>query len=105
MTDEQILECANAVYDFLCDVSEKRMASFGDDPLHQKMTAVLIEHGYNMVDFCQYVNSKYDFYKEPLWIDTAQEFFSDGFSLPGPSKAKLMLRSIIRDSKIEDVLC
>ena len=104
MTDEQILECTKAVYDFLCDCSESKV-SFDDDPLHQKMTIVLIEHGYNMVNFCQYVNSKYNFYEEPLWIDTAQEFFSDGFSQPGPSKAKLMLKSIIRNSKIDDVLC
>ncbi len=105
MTDEQILECAKAVYDFLCDVSGKRMASFGDDPLNQKMTETLTKYGYNMVDFCQYVNSKYNFYEEPLWVDTAIEFFSDGFSRPGPSRAKLMLRSIIRNYKIDDVLC
>ena len=105
MTDEQILECAKAVYDFLCDVSGKRMASFGDDPLNQKMTETLIEYGYNMVDFCRFINDKYNFYENPLWVNTGQEFFSDGFSQPGPSRAKLMLKSIIRNSKIDDVLC
>jgi hypothetical protein len=123
MTDEQILECTKAVYDFLCDVSGKRMAickeafwkcacsnrifreSFGDDPLNKKMTETLIKYGFNMVDFCQFVNDKYNFYENPLWVKTGQEFFSDGFSQPGPSRAKLMLKSIIRNYKIDDVLC
>jgi len=105
MTDEQILECTKAVYDFLCDVSGKRMVSFGDDPLNKKMTETLIKYGLNMVDFCQFVNDKYNFYENPLWVKTGQEFFSDGFSQPGPSKAKLMLKSIIRNYKIDDVLC
>jgi hypothetical protein len=105
MTDEQILECTKAVYDFLCDVSGKRMASFGDDPLNKKMTETLIKYGFNMVDFCQFVNDKYNFYENPLYINTGQEFFSDDFSQPGPSKAKLMLRSIIRDFKLNELLC
>jgi len=105
MTEEQILECTKVVYDFLCDASWKGIASFGDDPLNQKMTETLIKYGFNMVDFCRFINDKYNFYENPLWINTGQEFFSDGFSQPGPSRAKLMLKSIIRNSKIDDVLC
>ena len=105
MTDEQILECTKVVYDFLCDVSGKRMVSFGDDPLNKKMTETLIKYGFNMGDFCQFVNDKYNFYENPLWVNTGQEFFSDNFSQPGPSRAKLMLKSIIRNYKIEDILC
>jgi len=104
MNDEQILECAKAVYDFLCDVSGKRIANC-DDTLNQKMIETLTKYGYNMVDFCQFVNTHCNLYEEPLWVATAQEFFSDDYSQPGPSRAKLMLRSIIRNSKIEDVLC
>jgi hypothetical protein len=106
MTDEQILECTKVVYNFLCDYSDpKTYVGFGNEPLHQKMTETLTEYGFNMVNFCQFVNTHYNFYEEPLWVDTAQEFFSDDFSQPGPSRAKLMLKSIIRNSKIEDILC
>jgi hypothetical protein len=56
-------------------------------------------------DFCQFVNDKYNFYEKPLWVKTGQEFFSDDFSQPGTSRAKLMLKSIIRNYKIEDILC
>jgi hypothetical protein len=89
MTDEQILECAKVVYDFLCDVSGNKFYF----------------SRYNMVDFCQFVNDKYNFYENPLWVKTGQEFFSDDFSQPGPSKAKLMLKSLIRDQKINEILC
>ena len=107
MTDEQILECAKSVYDFLCDVSGKdsKTVNFGDDPLNQKMTETLIKYGFNMVDFCQFVNDKYNFYEKPLWVKTGQEFFSDDFSQPGTSRAKLMLKSLIRDQKINKILC
>jgi hypothetical protein len=105
MTDEQILECTKEVYYFLSDVSWKGMASFGDEPLNKKMTETLIKYGFNMVNFCQFINDKYNFYENPLWVNTGQEFFSDDFSQPGPSRAKLMLKSIIRNSKIDDVLC
>ena len=107
MTDEQILECTKVVYDFLCDFSGKdsKTVNFGDDPLNKKMTETLIKYGFNMVDFCQFVNDKYNFYEKPLWVKTGQEFFSDDFSQPGPSKAKLMLRSIIRDFKLNELLC
>ncbi len=103
MTDEQILECAKSVYDFLFDYSNKLCC--GDDPLHQKMTETLTKYEYNMVDFCQFVNDKYNFYEKPLWVKTGQEFFSDDFSQPGTSRAKLMLKSLIRDQKINEILC
>jgi hypothetical protein len=107
MTDEQILECIKAVYDFLCDVSGKdsKKVDFGDDPLSQKMTETLTKYEYNMVDFCQFVNDKYNFYENPLWVKTGQEFFSDDFSQPGPSNAKLMLKSLLRDQKLNEILC
>lgn len=104
MTDKQILECAKVVYDFLCDYSDTDPL-FGLDPIHEKMTETLIKYGYNMVNFCQFLNEKYNFYELPLWVDTAQEFFSDDFSQPGPSRAKLMLRSLIRDQKLNEILC
>ncbi len=106
MTDEQILECAKVVYDFLCDYSDPKVnVGFGNEPLHQKMTETLTKDDFNMVNFCQFTNDKYNFYEKPLWVKTAQEFFSDDFSQPGPSKAKLMLKSLIRDQKINEILC
>ena len=106
MTDEQILECAKVVYDFLCDYSDPKVnVGFGNEPLHQKMTETLTKYGFNMVNFCQFVNTHYNLQEEPLWIDTAQEFFSDDFSQPGSSRAKLMLKSLIRDQKINRILC
>jgi hypothetical protein len=106
MTDEQILECAKVVYDFLCDYYDpKTHVGFGNEPLHQKMTETLTKYDFNMVNFCQFVNNKYNFYENPLYINTGQEFFSDDFSQPGPSRAKLMLRSLIRDQKLNEILC
>ena len=110
MTEEQILECVKSVYDFLCDVSGREIiissVNFGEkDPFHKKMTETLIKYGFNMVDFCQSINDKYNFYEKPLWVKTGQEFFSDDFSQPGPSKAKLMLKSLLRDQKLNEILC
>ena len=107
MSDEQILDCVKVVYDFLCDVSGKysKTVNFGDDPLNQKMTESLNKYGFDMVIFCQFLNDKYNFYEKPLWVKTGQEFFSDDFSQPGPSKAKLMLKSLLRDQKLNEILC
>lgn len=106
MTDEQILECTKAVYDFLCDYSDPDpKKGLGHDPMHQKMTETLVKYGHNMVNFCQFLNEKYNFYELPLWVDSGREFFSDDFSKPGPSKAKLMLITIVRDQKLDEILC
>ena len=106
MTEEQILECTKVVYDFLCDDFDRRdYDSLSEIPTLNVMSKVLKVYGFGMIDFCQFVNDKYNFYEKPLWVKDAQEFFSDDFSQPGPSKAKLMLKSLLRDQKLNEILC
>ena len=105
MTEEQILECTIVVLDFLNDDTDKQLRSFNDDPIFIKMEKTLEKYDYSMINFCVFINKKYSFYPEPLWVKTGREFFSDDYSQPGPSKAKLMLNSIVRDSKLNDILC
>ena len=115
MTDEQILECSKAILNFLNegDKESKSIGSF-DTPSSNNMEECLKRHkqdfalvyGFeiSMVRFCEYLNLKYGYY-DFFYKTCAQEFFSDDYSQPGPSKAKLMLNSIVRDSKLNEILC
>jgi hypothetical protein len=115
MTDEQILECSKVILNFLNegDREAKRYKNF-DTPSNNMMEECLkkykqdfaLVYGFeiSMVRFCEYLNMKYGYY-DVFYKTCAQEFFADDFSQPGPSKAKLMLNSIVRDSKLNDILC
>ena len=103
MTEEQILECTIVVLEFLNDDTDIR--SFEDDPSFIKMNETLKRFNSRMIDFCIFINKKYNFYPEPLWLKDGREFFADDYLQPGPSKAKLMLNSIVRDFKLKDILC
>ena len=104
MTEEQILECAIVVLDFLNDDPDI-VRSFNDDPSFIRMNETLKRFNSRMVDFCIFINKKYNFYPETLWLKDGREFFADDYLKPGKSKAKLMLRTIVRDQKLNEILC
>ena len=107
MTEEQILECTIVVLEFLNDDTDKELRSFNDDPSFIRMNETFKENNFNnsMVDFCIFINEKYNFYTGKLWLKDGREFFADDYLQPGPSKAKIMLRTIVRDLKLNEILC
>lgn len=107
MTEEQILECTIVVLEFLNDDTDKELRSFNDDPNFIRMNETFKKCNFNnsMVDFCIFINKKYNFYPEPLWLKDGREFFADDYLKPGKSKAKLMLITTVRDIKLNEILC
>ena len=105
MTEEQILECTIVVLDFLNDDTDKQLRSFNDGHIFIKMGKTLEKYDYSMVGFCIFINKKYNFYPGKLWLKDVREFFEDDYLKPGPSQAKLMLRTIVRDYKLNEILC
>jgi len=106
MTDEQILECIKVTYDYLCDDGNPTdYNNFNEFPSLKKMEKTLINYGFDMIDFCKFINDKYNFYEKPFCVLTARELFSDELSENGRSKAKVMLNTLLRDYKLKNILC
>jgi len=102
MKSEDVLECAESVYQFLLDdTSPKNYSSFEDIPAFSNMTKTLKKHNTDMVPFTMYLNGKYHIHESWLFdiilTKSPKEFFST-------TKAKDFYKSIIRNLKIE-LLC
>ena len=104
MDRKDLLECCQVVLAFLCDDHE--YAHFGLSETMAEMDRVLEKndfvssvHGTNMMCFFRWLSHEYDF-ESPDAYDDKRAFFSDGTE----SRAKLLLRIVIRDLNIEDIL-
>jgi hypothetical protein len=104
MENKDLLECCHAVFDFLNDADIP--VNFNDCKTMKEMDRVLSKndfnssvHGTNMMCFFRWLSHEYDF-ESPDAYDDKRAFFSDG----AESRAKLLLRIVIRDLNIDDLL-
>jgi hypothetical protein len=109
MTNIELLECAQSVYDFLIDdadiKSNKSYDSFMEIPAFKKMNDTLIKYEFakysdvaDMVLFTLTLNGLYKIYNQndfrKLLRDTPKDFFST-------TKSHDFYRTILRDLKLK----
>jgi hypothetical protein len=106
MDRKDLLECCHVVLDFLNDVDIP--VNFNDCKTMKEMDRVLSKndfnssvHGTNMMCFFRWLTHEYGF-ESPDQYSTHKAFFSDNNT---ESRAKLLLRVVIRDLNIDDLLC
>ena len=99
MTDTEILECGQSIYDFLLDDTDiQTNMPFMEMPSFKKMNDVLSKNNTDMVPFTEFLNSKYNIYPKPLWWNfSARQFFST-------TKALDFYKTILRDLKLKSCL-
>lgn len=101
MDRKDLLECCQVVLAFLND--EEISENLNDCKTMKEMDRVLSKndfvssvHGTNMMCFFRWLSHEY-YFESP---DNGRAFFSDG----DESRAKLLLRIVIRDLNIDDLL-
>ena len=92
MDRKDLLECCLAVLAFLNDVKEM-------DRVLSKNDFVSSVYGTNMMCFFRWLSHEYDF-ESPSYASDKRAFFSDYAEY----RAKLLLRIVIRDLNIDDLL-
>ena len=73
-TNEQLIECSEYIVCFLIEAS---VSETFDTPAHIEMRNYLDKYDTHMVEFTKYLNKRLHISTEPLWRDSAKEFFSD----------------------------
>jgi hypothetical protein len=101
MTDIMIEECSKVILEFLNEDSDTafKIGSF-NTPMNLKMSSVLTKWGTTMIGFIGDVNLKFKLMPEPLWGESAREFFVTGRAHQFLSE----VISIVRDKKINQIL-
>lgn len=104
MTHEDLIRGSQAILDFLLETQDDDLTtpssfitpkmSIMDDTLSEIIGKGNISL---MVDFTQQANKEYQIMPEPLWKDSAKEFFSTDKSIK-------FFTSILRDKKINQIL-
>ena len=104
MDRKDLLECCQVVHAFLND--EEIPEKLNDCKTMKEMDRVLSKndfvssvYGTNMMCFFRWLSHEYDF-ESPDAYDDKRAFFSDGVE----SRANLLLRIVIRDLNIDDLL-
>ena len=109
MTDLELLECAQSVYDFLIDDTDiklnKSFSSFNEIPVFKKMNETLVKYDFvknsdvaDIVLFTLTLNSKWKIYEQndfrKLLRTSPKDFFSS-------TKSHDFYRTILRDLKLK----
>ena len=112
MTDLELLECAQSVYDFLIDDTDdtdirlnKSFSSFNEIPVFKKMNETLVKYDFvkdsgvaDMILFTLTLNSKWKIYEQndfrKLLRNNPKDFFSS-------IKSHDFYRIILRDLKLK----
>jgi len=110
MTDLELLECAQSVYDFIIDGTKhgaairlnKSFNSFMEVPVFKKMNETLVKYDFaDMVLFTLTLNSKWKIYEQndfrKLLRSSPKDFFSS-------TKSHDFYRTILRDLKLKQCL-
>jgi hypothetical protein len=110
MTDLDLLECAQSVYDFLIDDTDIRLnksfSSFNEIPAFKKMNETLVKYDFvknsgvgDMILFTLTLNSLYKIYEQndfrKLMKTSPKDFFS--------STTHEFYKTILRDLKLGDL--
>ena len=99
MTDLELLECAQSVYDFLIDTDPSGFRSFNDIPDNQKMNDALSKHGFtNDIDiFTIILNNKFKIYDEHSFRSYLRNNPRDFFS---STNSHDFYRTVLRELKL-----
>jgi hypothetical protein len=78
VTNNELIKCTESVIDFLthCDEEYEKLKRY-DTPSNERMLFQLRRHNTMVIDIPLILNRKLHIQNEPLWIDSAKEFFSD----------------------------
>lgn len=94
MNNNEILECAQVIHDFLTDNSDHTVyESFNDIPPFQNMNIVLSKYNTDLIPFTHFLNCKYNI-SNNLWVNSPKEFFST-------TNSHSFYKRIIRDLKLK----
>lgn len=97
MNNNEILECAQSIYEFLIDNSDHTIyKSYNDIPSFKKMNIVLSKYNTDMISFTHFLNSKYIMSNKLLWMKSPKEFFST-------TNSHSFYKRIIRNLKLEQL--
>lgn len=102
MTQEDLIRGSQVILDFLLedddDLSQycRSQVTTSKMSIMDKTLSEILENG-NMIDFTQNANKEYKIMPEPLWKESAREFFSTDKSIK-------FFTSILRDKKIDQIL-
>jgi hypothetical protein len=100
-SDSEILECSQAVYNFLI-IDELDLinvvGSYNKLPHYKEMLDILKKyHMGDMISFTHYLNDKYRILEKPLWTGNAKSFFSN-------AKSHNFYKRVIRNLKLKLIL-
>ena len=109
MTDLELLECAQSVYDFLIDDNDIRLnksfSSFNEIPAFKKMNETLVKYDFvkdsgvaDMILFTNFLNSKYGIYDVDVF---GERMKNDPKSFFSSTKSHDFYRTILRDLKLK----
>ncbi len=114
MTDLELLECAQSVYDFLIDDTDIRLnksfSSFNEIPVFKKMNETLVKYDFvkgsdvatksiaDMILFTNFLNSKYGIYDVDVF---GERMKNDPKSFFSSTKSHDFYRTILRDLKLK----
>jgi hypothetical protein len=109
MTDLELLECAQSVYDFLIDDTDIRLnksfSSFNEIPVFKKMNETLVKYDFvkdsgvaDMILFTNLLNSKYGIYDVDVF---GERMKNDPKSFFSSTKSHDFYRTILRDLKLK----
>jgi hypothetical protein len=107
MTDLELLECTQSVYDFLIDDTDIRLnksfSSFNEIPVFKKMNEVLVKYDFgsdvaDMILFTNFLNSKYGIYDVDVF---GERMKNDPKSFFSSTKSHDFYRTILRDLKLK----
>ncbi len=98
-TNKELIECSEYIMYFLIEAS---VSDTFDTPAHIEMRNHLDRYDTHMVDFTKFLNKKLHISTEPLWRDSAKEFFSNHNKvIPFFEKAIIILS---RKEKLEHII-
>ena len=112
MTDLELLECAQSVYDFLIDDTDdtdirlnKSFSSFNEIPVFKKMNETLVKYDFlkdsgvaDMILFTLTLNGLYKMYEQNYFRKLIRTSPKDFFS---STKSHDFYRTILRDLKLK----
>lgn len=108
MTDLELLECAQSVYDFLIDDTDIRLnksfSSFNEIPVFKKMNETLVKYDFedsgvaDMILFTLTLNGLYKMYEQNYFRKSIRNNPKDFFS---STKSHDFYRIILRDLKLK----
>ena len=99
MSESEIIECSQVIYDFIQDETDISLFNnFNDIPIQKKMNETLRKYNTDIIPFTEYINKEYNIYPDPFWKNfSAREFFST-------TKALDFYKTILRDLKLKSCL-